>query len=256
MWSLIVPPIIMVLGVALLVYVAAKRLPAVEERLRSAATERADETAPAPQAASRESGWKRFFWGMIEKLTTKAKIFFLRAHNRFNRMSTALREKREGKTAAVPLSETGSSGSAEEKPAFWRRRPKAEPMAVTPERESSEQGAEPVILRQESGSEAIQETETVPEPEVPAKPVAPRPRKKERPVEPAPAKTHLEEALIERIAANPRDIEAYERLGDYYLERDSLADAKECYRQVLKLSPVNRLVKIKIRRLERLLEKQ
>lgn len=69
-------------------------------------------------------------------------------------------------------------------------------------------------------------------------------------------KNQLEEILIERISMNPRDIEAYERLGDYYLEQDNLTDAKECYRQVLKLSPAYRLVKIKIRRLERLLEKR
>lgn len=69
-------------------------------------------------------------------------------------------------------------------------------------------------------------------------------------------KDQLEDILVERIALNPRDIEAYERLGDYYLEQGTLTDAKECYRQVLKLSPAYRLVKIKIRRLERLLEKE
>ncbi len=69
-------------------------------------------------------------------------------------------------------------------------------------------------------------------------------------------KSQLEDILVERISMNPRDIEAYERLGDYYLEQKNLTDAKECYRQVLKLSPAYRLVKIKIRRLERLLEKE
>lgn len=69
-------------------------------------------------------------------------------------------------------------------------------------------------------------------------------------------KEQLEDILVERISLNPRDIEAYERLGDYYLEQNNLVDAKECYRQVLKLSPAYRLVKIKIRRLERLLEKE
>lgn len=86
---------------------------------------------------------------------------------------------------------------------------------------------------------------------------------KERPILPiheaeptAPQKKEqLEDILIERISLNPRDIEAYERLGDYYLEQQNLVDAKECYRQVLKLSPAYRLVKIKIRKLERLLEK-
>lgn len=62
-----------------------------------------------------------------------------------------------------------------------------------------------------------------------------------------------EEDLIARIAIDPRDFIAYEALGDYYLEIGNVKDAKECYRQVLKLSPVQQAVKIKIRRLEKIL---
>jgi tetratricopeptide (TPR) repeat protein len=62
-----------------------------------------------------------------------------------------------------------------------------------------------------------------------------------------------EEELIDRIARNPKDAPAYEELGDFYMEGGNLSDAKACYRQVIKLSPLNREVKDKIRRLERLL---
>ena len=65
-----------------------------------------------------------------------------------------------------------------------------------------------------------------------------------------------EEDFIARIAANPKDFTAYEGLGDYYLEAHNIKDAKECYRQVLKLSPVQRMVKIKIRRLEKILSQK
>ena len=65
-----------------------------------------------------------------------------------------------------------------------------------------------------------------------------------------------EEDLIGRIANNPKDYEAYEALGDFYMESGNIKDAKECYRQVLKLSPVQRMVKIKIRRLEKLLSQK
>lgn len=65
-----------------------------------------------------------------------------------------------------------------------------------------------------------------------------------------------EEDFIARIAANPKDFTAYEGLGDYYLEAHNVKDAKECYRQVLKLSPVQRMVKIKIRRLEKILSQK
>ncbi|KKQ01554.1 MAG: hypothetical protein US10_C0011G0017 [Candidatus Moranbacteria bacterium GW2011_GWD2_36_198] len=60
------------------------------------------------------------------------------------------------------------------------------------------------------------------------------------------------EALIKRIAVNPRDIEAYERLGDYYLEGDNFQDSLECFKQVLRLSPAHHKARLRIRRLERM----
>jgi tetratricopeptide (TPR) repeat protein len=69
-------------------------------------------------------------------------------------------------------------------------------------------------------------------------------------------KDRLEDLLIERIAANPKDTEAYERLGEYYMEIDSLQDAKECFKQVLKLDPKNANVKYRMRRLETIMHKR
>ncbi|MEK9151356.1 MAG: hypothetical protein AAB547_01860 [Patescibacteria group bacterium] len=68
--------------------------------------------------------------------------------------------------------------------------------------------------------------------------------------------TRREEALIARIAVNPKDFAAYEGLGDHYLDIGNIQDAKECYRQVLRFSPAHRMVKIKIRRLEKLFSEQ
>lgn len=67
-------------------------------------------------------------------------------------------------------------------------------------------------------------------------------------------KNQLEDALIKRIAINPKDIEAYERLGDYYLENENFQDSLECFRQVLKLSPAHHKARLRIRRLERMLK--
>ncbi|KKP93042.1 MAG: hypothetical protein US25_C0030G0013 [Candidatus Moranbacteria bacterium GW2011_GWE1_36_7] len=67
-------------------------------------------------------------------------------------------------------------------------------------------------------------------------------------------KNKLEDVLIKRIAINPKDIEAYERLGDYYLESENLHDSLECFKQVLKLSPVHHKAKMRIRRLERIIK--
>lgn len=65
-------------------------------------------------------------------------------------------------------------------------------------------------------------------------------------------KDELEKSLIERIAADPRDIEAYERLGDYYVSLGNQDDAKECYKQVLRLNPQSLRIKGKLGKLERL----
>ena len=67
-------------------------------------------------------------------------------------------------------------------------------------------------------------------------------------------KNQLEEVLIKRIAINPKDIEAYERLGDYYLESENYQDSKECFKQVLRLSPMHYKARLKIRKLEKLIK--
>ena len=52
-------------------------------------------------------------------------------------------------------------------------------------------------------------------------------------------KQQLEEVLVERIAQDPRDVDAYERLGDYYKDQGNNTDARSCYKYVLKLNPLN-----------------
>lgn len=61
-------------------------------------------------------------------------------------------------------------------------------------------------------------------------------------------KEELENILVERIATDPRDIEAYERLGDYYVSQGNTDDAHSCYKQVLKLNPKSLSVRNKLSR--------
>lgn len=65
-------------------------------------------------------------------------------------------------------------------------------------------------------------------------------------------KNKLEDALIKRIAINPKDIEAYERLGDYYMESENFQDSLECFKEVLRLSPTHQKARLRIKRLERI----
>jgi|GEM_PF-777341 len=70
-------------------------------------------------------------------------------------------------------------------------------------------------------------------------------------VHPEEKKDELEDILVERIAADPRDIEAYERLGDYYVSQGNKGDAEACYKQVLKLNPQSLSVRNKLSRFKR-----
>lgn len=59
-----------------------------------------------------------------------------------------------------------------------------------------------------------------------------------------------EEALIHRIAENPKDLEAYRELGDYYLGTGNLKDAKDSFKMVLKLRPRDLKAKSSLREIE------
>lgn len=64
-------------------------------------------------------------------------------------------------------------------------------------------------------------------------------------------KEELESILVERIASDPRDIEAYERLGDYYVSQENYGDAEACYKQVIKLNPQSISAKNKLSRFKK-----
>lgn len=58
-----------------------------------------------------------------------------------------------------------------------------------------------------------------------------------------------EKVCIDLIAQDPRNVEAYKRLGFYYCSRGNKDDAKNCFRQVLKLNPDDLEVVAKMREL-------
>jgi len=81
-------------------------------------------------------------------------------------------------------------------------------------------------------------------------------RKKEEPVpqrimpDLAPEDKVREDALIHRIAENPKDVEAYRELGDYYLSVGNIKDAKDSFKIVLKLRPRDLKAKSSLREIE------
>jgi len=175
---------------------------------------------------------KHFFLGIMERVIRRSRIVFLKLESKFGEISNDIRVKRQLRVAKKieekKKAEEKAQDIFEKLNNYEAKQPKKEkaPLEIKKVYQEEEKEVRPML------SEKI----TVPEPK-------------------AKVKGKLEEALIERIAINPKDVEAYERLGEYYLEIKNYEDAKECFRQVLKLNPANRNVKYKIRRLEYLLSK-
>lgn len=224
MLYLILPPVVIVGALIALVYFFSKRFPRVEKEI-------ADQLNQPETSQKQESHFfasvKGFLLSVLEHLAQWFKVFALRSYNMFHSWTQSLREKKN-KSMSAPLKSIPSEEVLIEKP-LPQNKPIISPV--------SEQPVRPMVSQ-----------------------LMTKPEEKKTPLiieSPAPViKNQLEDILVERIASNPRDLEAYERLGEYYMEQGNLQDAKECYRQVLRLSPVHRLAKIKIRRLEKLLEQK
>lgn len=261
MWYLVIPPIIFILSLALLFWFLSKKSgdPVVLGRMAD------NELIPSPRRILfiKEETYLR----VLEKMTKRLNLLSLKFHNRFNQFSGALRARREKMRAAHE-----AASLAAEKSRFWdrwQRRHGRDEEGILPATEatlplSAAPDPDRVVVKQVPKEESIAEV---------AREKAGRLREvgkslgdslmskseetvrvfRRRRMTPSGEKQLSEEELIDRIARNPKDAPAYEQLGDFYMESGNLSDAKACYRQVIKLSPLNREVKEKVRRLERLL---
>lgn len=259
MWYLVVPPIVVVLSLFFLLWYLSRKGddPLVAQKIRENG-----------ETHSRFFlNVKGFFLKRIEKLAQRFKVALLRAHNALNEFTQSVKKTRTSMQPKESFEEArleeavSKTVKAEDEPrkeriSFWssRNRSGAE---IRPEPAEQSSGLKDDILntaivRKEKGVEKRVSSEM--KKELPLRPMVSdavaRPETRRSSMSDGGLR---EEDLIARIARDPKDFTAYEELGDHYLETGNIKDAKECYRQVLKLSPVHRMVKIKIRRLEKLL---
>jgi tetratricopeptide (TPR) repeat protein len=230
MLNYIIPPIIIVVSLAVLIFFLNKKVPKIQEELaedqeRKLAGESNNESKKASRIAS-------FSLHFLEKFGRRSKVFFLKLHNISENATKKIKEKKDRRMQVE-----------EEKKIFQEE----------PTDNNNSNNISAVNPRmQKRTSRAKRAFYEVKENEIPAKPMISQ--KVVLPESAVDSKVQYEKILIERIAANPRDIEAYERLGDYYSEQENGKDSLECYKQVLKLSPINRKAKMHIKRLERVLK--
>jgi tetratricopeptide (TPR) repeat protein len=279
MWHLIIPPIIIVSSIALLSWYLSRRMAEPELLAKMDAAKGSVESGAKARALSR----REFFLKLSERFASWFKVTSLRVHNFFQSSTEHIRERRMKVQEMRRIAENVSLSAKDRlasisKPSFsswWRSRNTGEEHGgqeshtvsdETSERKSIPEerpvpGASAIFGRttqrqffgkKELSSEKKSEAETVRviRPLIREKatlPERPKPKRKE---------PWKESSLIRKIAENPKDISAYESLGDYYFSVESMEDAKECYRQILKLQPTNRSVKLKIRKLEKFFEKK
>lgn len=218
----IIPPVIIVICLAILLIFISKK--SKEIAASGLAYEAREISAGGGEGKkkffSKFSGLSLFF---LEKIIQKIKLFSLKFYNFSDGIVQGIKNRRKKENGGVQISRNDARIFPEEKSikeADFKKEKRT--IDVMADLEKKEIKFAPMV------------SERVVHPEIR------NDRKKE-----------LEKLLIERIAANPRDVEAYERLGSYYVENNNRQDAIECFRQVLKLSPINRKARTQLRRLER-----
>jgi hypothetical protein len=223
----ILPPIIIVLGTAALIFFLFRKVsefPDNEQLLRN--NEKAGGFRERSSAIFGAIG--QFILRVLERIMHRFKLLSLKFHNTSNDWFHTIRKKREESMNGQKKDERGENIFPQQG------------MDTTIGRTDDQREKEPRPLLREVSAGATAGRGRM----------AMRGRSNEVVRE---RKNQLEEVLIKRIAINPHDIEAYERLGDYYLEQANLNDSLECYKQVLRLSPMHYKAKAQIRKIDRML---
>ena len=63
------------------------------------------------------------------------------------------------------------------------------------------------------------------------------------------AVSKMEEEYIAAITKNPRNLEAYRNLGNVYVKKNNINDAREVFRQILRIDPSDKDAEMKLRSL-------
>ena len=235
MLYLIIPPIVIVVCLAILLYLFSRKIPETAELQMKKRGEEGEETQIVKVGVISKFG--QLLLRFLEKTTQKFKVFSLKFHNLSGKWLEFIKEKRKNDAAGRIEEAKGEEARVAEKE---KEKEESEKFDLFVKKISTRE-------IEKNGEVSVLETEE----EKPEKPMISE--EVTMPEFPSASRNKLEEVLIGRIIANPRDLGAYEKLGDLYFEQKNFSDAKDSYKQVLKANPVNRRVRIKMRKLERII---
>ena len=254
----IIPPILVILSVIGIIIFLVKKTPEInrleqeeklkkERELRAMAGGANNFSERALEESRVTAKLKQVSLVLLEKTVKRSRIVFLKLENKLKNLGEGIRKKRSARLEDKLENERLTQRESEsEKNAPTAKESEALDGIIdkigkySPEKKDIR---ERLGLRRRATQEDVEEKFF--RPIISDHVVVPKRRRE--------TKSRLEELLIERIAANPKDIEAYERLGEYYLEVKNLEHSKECFKQVLRLNPTNRNARYKIRKLEKIL---
>ncbi|OGI15452.1 MAG: hypothetical protein A2878_01585 [Candidatus Moranbacteria bacterium RIFCSPHIGHO2_01_FULL_54_31] len=253
MWYLIIPPIIVIASLSLVLWYLSRKgaNPLIAEKALQLGEEAVEQISFLRT--------KTFALRLLEKTAYRFKVVSLQLHNALHNLTQSLKERQRSFKEKPSAAESAEALPISEQAPVTRERGFFRQLAGTKSGLTGIAPEAPQAVPPRMADEVPQPvTRTFPEAAMDQSEVVLRPMVSETAAHPetprqrTQAEIAREENLIARIAVNPKDFVAYEGLGDYYLEIGNIRDAKECYRQVLKLSPAHRMVRIKIRRLEKI----
>jgi len=234
MFWIYVPPIILVVALASLAVMLGRK----SADLKKIKPFRPQSDAPEEKSGSPrfgEAGWKKRlnFIGrktlhVLEKILDLSKMAFKKTEQMFSIWAAKLRARRKGKKFEEIVS--GDFPKEPDEASILEEIEKAEEIStnLTQTGENMRYAEREVVIRRKIHEEPIV---------IPKKELLPEDRVREA-------------ALIYRIAENPKDLEAYREIGDYYMGIGNIKDAKESFKMVLKLRPRDLKAKSSLREIE------
>lgn len=226
MFWIYVPPIILVVALASLAVMLGRK---------SADFKKIKSFRPQSGISEGKVDWKnrlnfigRKTLHVLEKILDISKLAFKKTEQMFSIWAAKLRARRKGKKFEEITS--GDSPKEPDEASILEEIEKAEEISTNPTQTGE--------TMRYAGNEVVVRRRIVEEPVV-------IPKK-----EPLPEDRVREAALIYRIAENPKDLEAYREIGDYYMGIGNIKDAKESFKMVLKLRPRDLKAKSSLREIE------
>jgi hypothetical protein len=223
---LYVPPVILIVALAGLIVILGKKSGEMK-KISVLQSNRENVSGEKISWKNRLNSIGKKILHLLEKILEGSKLAFKKTEQIFSVWVAKLRARRRGKSVESIIEE---------------ERKGDEELRIIQEIEKTEQISANISENQENiryvGNEVIARRKIEIEP-------LPIPKK-----EPLPEDRVREAALIYRIAENPKDLEAYRDIGDYYMGIGNIKDAKESFKMVLKLRPRDLKAKSSLREIE------